>query len=116
MSLAALNYYRGIISFYKGDISSAKKHFENESDTLLKSIFQYYRFGEEVDLESLYQNISCRMRETKRDAVDSCHPIYWYCDAKNLELSFSKKRQSYFEEFEKELPETWKDIVKQLSQ
>ena len=116
MSLAALNYYRGIISFYNGDIPSMKKHFENESDTLLKSIFQYYRLGEEVDLESLYQNISCRMKETKRDAVDSCHPIYWYCDAKNLELSFSKKRQSYFEEFEKELPETWKNIVKQLTQ
>jgi len=116
MSLAALNYYRGIISFYNDDIPSMKKHFENESDTLLKSIFQYYRLGEEVDLESLYQNISCRMKETKRDAVDSCHPIYWYCDAKNLELSFSKKRQSYFEEFEKELPETWKNIVKQLTQ
>lgn len=116
MSLAALNYYRGIISFYKGDISSAKKHFENESDTLLKSIFQHYRFGEEVDLEKLYQNISCRMKETKRDAVDSCHPIYWYCDAKNLELSFNKERQPYFERFEKELPETWKSIVKQLTQ
>lgn len=116
MSLATLNYYRGILSFYKGDLSSAEKHFENESDTLLKSIFQYYRFGIEVDLDSLYQNIFCRMKETKRDAVDSCHPIYWYCDAKNLELSFNKKRSTYFEEFEKELPKTWKSIVKQLTQ
>ena len=116
MSLSTLNYYKGIVSYYKGDISSVKKHFENESDSLLKSIFQYYYFGIKIDLDSLYRDISCRMKETKRDAVDSCHPIYWYCDAKNLELSFNKERITYFENFEKELPETWKSIVKQLTQ
>ena len=47
--------------------------------------------------------------------VDRCHPIYWYCDAKNLELAFNPARKSFFIEFEKELPDQWKKIVKQLT-
>lgn len=49
-------------------------------------------------------------------ALDICHPIYWYCDAKKLEFSFDKEKNIYFEEFEKELTETWKSIAKQLMQ
>lgn len=116
ISLHTLNYYRGVVSFFNGDIFSAEKHFENESDPLLKSIFRHYQLNKETDLDNLYRDIARNMEKAKGGAIDSCHPIYWYCDAKNLELSFNKERRTFFQEFEKKLPETWKNIVKQLTQ
>lgn len=116
MTLPMLNYYRGIVAYYDNNLSAAKKFFDNESDILLSSIFQHYVFGTDIALNSLYQNISDKMYEASRDAIDRCHPIYWYCDAKNLELAFDKSRSSFFEEFERAFPEIWKKIVKQLTQ
>lgn len=116
MSLPTLNYYRGVIAYYENNNFAAKEFFNNETDILLRSIFQHYCFDLKIDLDFLYQNISSKMAEPKRNVIDSCHPIYWYCDAKNLELSFDKSRIIYFNNFEKELPETWRNIVKQLTQ
>ncbi len=114
--LPTINYYKGVIAYYDNDRLEAKRLFDMESDPLLKSIFLHYAFGVKFNLDELYANIKLKMDDMARNAIDVCHPIYWYCDAKNLELSFKADRKAFFEKIEEDLPEQWRNIVKQLTQ
>ena len=115
ITLTTLDYYRAIVAYYDNNVDYAKYLMNNEKDTILKSIFQHYAFNEDIDLNNTYQYIKAAMKKSNRDSIDSCHPIYWYCDAKLLELAFKPGKTEFFENFEEDLPNIWKKIVKQLT-
>ena len=112
--LACMDYCRGIIAHYKNEIKNVQEHFEKERDYNLKTIFSYYKLGIPADIDTIYKDLKKAFREHE-DSIDACHPIYWYVDIKNLELSCAPDRAEFFKEFEKEMPQVWKDIVKQLT-
>ncbi|MGN0115004.1 MAG: NACHT domain-containing protein [Acutalibacteraceae bacterium] len=112
---ASMNYYRGIVKYYENEFDEAERLFDSETDQLLKSIFLHYRFKREISLDSLYDNIKVQLYNDKRNVADGCHPIYWYCDAKNLELAFSEERKPFFDDFEESLPDNLKSIVNELT-
>lgn len=112
--LACMDYCRGIIAHYKNEIKNVQEHFEKERDYNLKTIFSYYKLGIPTDIGAIYEKLKQDFKKHK-DSIDACHPVYWYVDLKNLELSCAPDRAEFFKEFEKEMPQVWKDIVKQLT-
>lgn len=112
--LACMDYCRGIIAYYINEIKNVQEHFEKERDYNLKTIFSYYKLGIPADIGAIYEKLKQDFKKHK-DSIDACHPVYWYVDLKNLELSCAPDRAEFFKEFEKEMPQVWKDIVKQLT-
>ncbi|MBQ6686890.1 MAG: hypothetical protein IJN03_00010 [Bacilli bacterium] len=111
----SMSYLRGMVLFFEGKYEQAKEFFEKENGTVLKDIILHYYYDVEYDFEQIFKNIKDVLYNEELNYADRCHPIYWYCDAKNLELAFNPSRKSFFNEFEKELPDKWKKLVKQLT-
>jgi len=111
----SMSYLRGMILFFEGNYEQAKEFFEKETGTVLKDIMLHYYYDADYDFEKIFKNIKDVLYNEELNYADRCHPIYWYCDAKNLELAFNPTRKSFFNEFEKELPDKWKKLVKQLT-
>jgi len=111
----SMSYLRGMIMFLEGNYKQAKKAFLQENDTILKDIILNYAYDIDYDFDSIFTNLKKSLENENLNYADRCHPIYWYCDAKNLELAFNPERKLFFEKFEKELPDKWKKIVKQLT-
>lgn len=116
MTMNTLNYYRGVVAYYNRDYKKAEAYFNTEKDIFLKTLFLKHWKNTDEDVSYLYEEIKNKFCSERLDAADKCHPLYWYIDLKNLEISFSNNNLHFFEEFEKELPETWKNIVKLLTQ
>lgn len=110
-----LNYYRGIIAYYDKDYEKAEALFNDEKDILLKTIFLKYWKNPDADISHVYEIIKDKFNKAELNAADKCHPIYWYIDIKNLEVSFGKKNKEFFDDFEKELPEKCQNIIAQLT-
>ncbi len=115
MSMNTLNYYRGIIAYYDKDYEKAEALFNDEKDILLKTIFLKYWKNPDADISHVYKIIKDKFNKAELNAADKCHPIYWYIDIKNLEVSFGKKNKEFFDDFEKELPKKCQNIIAQLT-
>lgn len=116
MSSSFLNYYRGIIAYYDGDLPSVEKLFRSESNNILSSLFLCHLFDEKIDLDTYYHTLMQQIQDPQNDSIESTNPLYRYCDAKALELSFDENRRTYFAELEQALPERKRLIAQRLTQ
>lgn len=115
--IKGFNYLRGMIKMFSGSNIYAERLFISEDDNLLNQIILNEKFSRKYDIDAKYNEIkeTILKPENKDGLADSCHPVYWYCDAKNLDLSFNPDRADFFNEFETALSDECKTIVQKLT-
>lgn len=115
--IKGLNYQRGMIKMFSDNYAHAERLFLSEEDNLLNQIILNEKFGKQYDINAKYTEIKKMILnpENKDGFADSCHPVYWYCDAKNLDLSFNPDKTDFFNEFETVLSDECKIIVEKLT-
>jgi len=112
VNATSLNFYRAVIAlYYDQDRTAAKQFLDLESDRFLKPLFLLYEFGEETDLDALYNDVRKEINDPKLDSFEKVSFLYLYYDMKNFELSFDKSRKNFFDRFEEDLPETIKSVI-----
>lgn len=116
--LTSMNYLRGLVAFFNNEKDKAEALFKSESHLLLNQIFLNYEYGYNFDIDSEYNKLEewiSNPENGEKGFIDECHRIYWYCDAKCLELAFNPNCKEKFEKYERNFPEVCKEIVKQLT-
>ena len=106
-----------------GDQKEARRFFSQETGNIMNNILLKYRFHEETENEIRegYRSLSNKIKADPHGKIDLIHSIYLYIDAKNLELAWAEgeekeDRIQFYQEFESELNETCKTIVKLYEQ
>ena len=108
----SLNYLRALVSYYQNH-DNTEALLLSEDDNLLNQLFLNYKFLHNYNVEHKYQDlIKCLHDPQNQDGrVDGCHQIYWYCDAKNLEIALNPDCKEKFEVYERDFSDVYKMIV-----
>lgn len=118
-ALPLLNYLRGCVALLLGKRATAEQYFQSYSDFRRENLLMYfirfnYEFNGHFNLTPEYENLKNAIQQDPDGVVDRCHPIYWYANAKLLELAYDPGRIAFFDAFEKILKPDHLKIVKQM--
>jgi serine/threonine protein kinase len=125
--LSGLNYIRGCIALSSGDREKAELFFKSplkKEYKLLYKIRLKYVFGEENsdDIKKCYDELLSKASQNTNGLVDKTHPVYYYLEAKSLEINYLIKpekkdelesKKEFFNDFEKK--KGIKELCKQIT-